>query len=440
MKKIYVFATLLFLILSLVIPVSANTAEAPLMVDLIAGQNQHAGDIKVWDDGTSLFVSYETVSPWCLTETHLAVVSSLDSIPQANGNPIPGQFPYKNTHNCATNFLYTIPLTKGACQIYIAAHAAVKSPESTETAWGNGLDFPGNNWGTYFLYEPNICKVTSTLTESATLSNTPTNMPTSTATNTPTGTPPTNTPTTISTDTPTGTLPTNTPTNTSTNTSTGTPPTNTSTSTSTNTPTTCQPTVVNADFSNIALGQSVEGMGVAAPNLNIDAKGTAIKIAEGASPVVYGAPNTSSFIPNGGLSPNGGFSDLVTKTAQQAHQYTFTFAPGTSVTKFSLHMLDFGDLNPSNSLNHLSTFTAYDANNNVVSQSELSYTADLNLQSPQYGNLNITGDAKTALPGQPGNWTWNVTGTSITKVILQFNIGFDPNIAFDTLSFTTRCP
>ncbi len=181
MKKIYVFAILLFLILSLVIPVSANTAEAPLVVDLIAGQNEHAGDIKVWDDSTSLYVLYETVNPWCLTETHLAVASSLDGIPQANGNPIPGQFPYKNTHNCATNFLYTIPLNKDVCQIYIAAHAAVKSLGSTETAWGNGLDFSGNNWGTYFLYKPNICMFTPTPNESATLTETPTNTPTSTS-------------------------------------------------------------------------------------------------------------------------------------------------------------------------------------------------------------------------------------------------------------------
>src|SRR5689334_13473943 len=208
MKKIYVPAALLFLILSLVIPVSANTGEAPLVVDLIAGQNEHAGEIKVWDDGTSLYVLYETVNPWCLTDTHLAVASSTDGIPQANGNPIPGQFPYSNKHNCATNFLYTIPLNKGVCQIYVAAHAAVKSPGSTETAWGNGLGFSGNNWGTYFLYEPNICRVTPTQSESTTLTNTPTSTLAPTSTNTPTGMPPTTTPS--NTNTPTGTPPTNT--------------------------------------------------------------------------------------------------------------------------------------------------------------------------------------------------------------------------------------
>ena len=448
MKKIYVFAILLFLILSLVIPVSANTAEAPLVVDLIAGQNEHAGDIKVWDDGTSLYVLYETVNPWCLTETHLAVASSLDGIPQANGNPIPGQFPYKNTHNCATNFLYTIPLNKDVCQIYIAAHAAVKSLGSTETAWGNGLDFSGNNWGTYFLYKPNICMFTPTPNESATLTETPTNTPTSTSTNTPTGTTPTNTPTSTSTDTPTGTPPTNTPTNTSTNTSTGTSPTNTPTSTatntptgtpptstSTNTPTTCQPTIVTANFSNIGVGQSVEGMGVVAPNLNITAaQGPAVKVLPLVDPTVYLALQNGINVVNGYMVPGGGFTDLTARNASQAHSYTFTFAPGTSVSTFSLHMLDYGDLNPTLNTNHFVSMTAYDTNGIVVSKQELSYTTTTALypQPP-------IGDA-SAPAGQPGNWTWKVSGTGIVKVVLESGIGFDPNIAFDTLSFTTQCP
>ena len=436
MKKIYVFATLLFLILSLVIPVSANTAEAPLIVDLIAGQNEHAGDIKVWDDGTSLYVLYETVNPWCLTETHLAVASSLDGIPQANGNPIPGQFPYKNTHNCATNFLYTIPLNKGVCQIYIAAHAAVKSPGSTETAWGNGLDFSGNNWGTYFLYEPNICKVTPTQSESATLTDSPTNTPASTSTNTPTGLPPTTTPS--NTNTPTGTL----PTNTLTNTPAGTPPTNTPAATSTNTPTACQPTVVNADFSKVPLGQSVEGLGVVAPGLNIDAKGTAVKLLPNVEPLAYFSNNNGVTSLNGYMASNGGFTDLTAKNALQPHLYTFTFAPGLLVSNFSLHMLDFGDWNPTISANHYVSMTAYDTLGNVIAKQEISYVTPPvgNPQSSDlFGNLAITGDA-SASPGQPGNWTWNISGNGMVKVVLEFGVGYDPNIAFDILSFKTECP
>ena len=100
-------------------------------------------------------------------------------------------------------------------------------------------------------------------------------------------------------------------------------------------------------------------------------------------------------------------------------------------------MLDFGDLNPSNDPVHYASITAFDVNNNIVSKSELSFVSDANYNSPQYGYLGTTGDAKLALPGQPGNWMWNVAGSGITKVVLDFGSGYDPNVAFDTLSF---CP
>jgi hypothetical protein len=201
--------------------------------------------------------------------------------------------------------------------------------------------------------------------------------------------------------------------------------------------------VVTADFSQVGVGQSVEGMGVVAPGLNIDAKGTAVMVMEGEEPIVYAAPNEGVTagrpVANGGMNVNGGFSDLATKTALQAHQYTFTFASGTTVSQFSLRMLDFGDFNPAGGLNHYVSMTAYNVNNAVVSKAELSYTASLDLTSSPYGNLNITGDAITAVPGQPGNWTWNVSGANITRIVLEFGDGYDPNIAFDTLTFTTEC-
>src|SRR6185295_7644920 len=101
-----------------------------------------------------------------------------------------------------------------------------------------------------------------------------------------------------------------------------------------------------ANFSQVQAGQSVEGLGVVAPYLNIDAKGTAVKVQQATEPLVYFAANDSGNV-NGGLTGGGGFSDLVTKNAMQAHLYNFTFAPGVSITNFSLHMLDYGDLNPS---------------------------------------------------------------------------------------------
>src|SRR5512132_1874856 len=105
MKRIiFLILALLAVLASLPDRSLAATQDDPLVVDLIAGQHTDVGDIKVWDDGTTLYVQYETVDPWCMTETHLAVASSLSDIPQANGNPIPGQFPYKKSFKCETSY------------------------------------------------------------------------------------------------------------------------------------------------------------------------------------------------------------------------------------------------------------------------------------------------------------------------------------------------
>jgi hypothetical protein len=254
------------------------------------------------------------------------------------------------------------------------------------------------------------------------------------ATPTPTtsGTPPTPTFTSSPTPTVTGTPPTFTPTSTPTSTPTG-----------TITPPACQPTTVTANFTQFAPGASVEGMGVVAPGLNIDAKGTAVRVAQGTDPQIYVAPNNASGAVNGAMVADGGFSDVTTKNAFQPHLYNFTFAPGVSVTNFSVHMLDYGDWNPTLSTSHYASMTAYDVNGNVVSKQELSYTT-LAEESPRssnlYGDLWLkNGDATTAAIGQPGNWIWNVSGNGIVRVVLEFGVGYDPNIAFDLLFFTVKC-
>ena len=257
--------------------------------------------------------------------------------------------------------------------------------------------------------------------------NTPTNTPTGTIT------PPTPTPTgtiTPPTPTPTGTV---------------TPP--TATPTGSVTPPVCTPVVVTANFSQIAVGTSIEGMGVVAPNLNIDAdaspNATAIRIAQGSSPILYNATGSGTLIANGGIAPSGGFSDLITQQAGQPHRYTFSFAPGVTVSNFSLHMLDFGDLNPTLSTNHSVTMTAYNASNIIITRHELSYLTLAHIlpsSSNIYGNLQMTGDAQGAVSGQPGNWTWNLFGSGISRVVLEFGVGHDPNIGFHLLSFCPQLP
>jgi len=181
----------------------------------------------------------------------------------------------------------------------------------------------------------------------------------------------------------------------------------------------------------------VEGMGVVAPGLNIDARGTAIKVVEGQEPIAYGA-GIGNAILNGGMFPGGGFTDEETRLARVPHMFTFTFDQGITVSQFSVRMLDFGDWNPTSASSTYGSMTAYNANGTVVSKQELSYTAT-NYNSPQYGNLAVTGDALRSAPGDPGNWTWKVTGSGIVKVVLEFGVGYDPLIALDVLSFTAEC-
>lgn len=259
---------------------------------------------------------------------------------------------------------------------------------------------------------------------------------TSTPTNTPTATP-TGTLTATSTATPTatGVTQTNTPTATATPTNT---PTNTPTGTLTSTPTSCVPTVVTPDFGQLPVGSSVEGLGTVHPLLNIDARGTALHVLAGAEPAVYASIVNGTAVFNAGMVAAGGFSDPATQSAGQPHQYTFTFAPGTTISNFTLQMLDFGDYNPTGSTSHLVTMTAYNTSNVAVASQQLSYTSVGGI-SPDYGNLLVSGDAVSASPGQPGNWTWDISGTGIVRISLDFGAGYDPNIGLHILSFAVDC-
>ena len=140
--------------------------------DLLAGQTILVGTVYVWNDGTNLYVQYETTGDWVMTETHLAVATTPGGIPQnKNDNPIPGHFPYNHEDlGCITSDPYTIPLSEiGAegveCEeiLYIAAHAVVQKQIGTdefrvpifqtETAWADGVPFADRgNWATYFEY------------------------------------------------------------------------------------------------------------------------------------------------------------------------------------------------------------------------------------------------------------------------------------------------
>lgn len=167
------------------------------------------------------------------------------------------------------------------------------------------------------------------------------------------------------------------------------------------TPVSCEPTVVMPSFAHIPIGGLVEGLGRVDPRLNIDAKNTAIDVLQGIDPSVYRSLVDGDPVISAGMVAGGGFSDYITKSNFDAHLYTVTFAPGVTISNFLLHMLDFGDFNPSGNPSHIVTMTAYDASNVAVSSQQLNYTTVGSI-SPVYG------DAINAAP-QSGNWTWNCT-------------------------------
>jgi len=203
-----------------------------------------------------------------------------------------------------------------------------------------------------------------------------------------------------------------------------------------------QPVTICADFSELAAGDTVEGLGTVAPYLNISTPidGDAVKIVANTSPAAFGGGNTAcgdTSILNGGIADGGGFSNVDALNAVAAHSYTFEFS--VPISKFSLHMLDYGDWNPSRASSHLAMMKAYDTDGGDVGYADISYTSD-GLGNPRvssnYGDLLCNnGDALTA-PGYPGNWTWIVSGVGITKVELTFPTGYDPGIGFDNLCFT----
>lgn len=127
-------------------PASATPSETSY--PLVAGQSEVVGSVYLSNDTEYLYVRYAIDDPgaWCIAEMHFAVASSYETIPQANGNPIPGQFPYSHyaEPDCLGEYAFPpIPLHEdwgAGDDLHVAAHAVVAMPvaECTETVWQIG--------------------------------------------------------------------------------------------------------------------------------------------------------------------------------------------------------------------------------------------------------------------------------------------------------------
>lgn len=115
---------------------------------LIAGKDwdNPAGVVTVRDDGTNLYVTFETTDGWILEDTHLYVGTEPPT------KAAPGRFPFKN-QTAYTILLSTLGVECGD-DLYIAAHAVVSRDGQEETAWADSYGIPFvKGWAMYFQYE-----------------------------------------------------------------------------------------------------------------------------------------------------------------------------------------------------------------------------------------------------------------------------------------------
>jgi hypothetical protein len=91
--------------------------------DLFAGKTTDVGDVFVWNDATNYYVEINMDDGWCMTESHVIVAATVAGIPQANGNPIPGQFPAGEDYNpCADGDTFTFAIAGVGAHPYVAVH------------------------------------------------------------------------------------------------------------------------------------------------------------------------------------------------------------------------------------------------------------------------------------------------------------------------------
>jgi hypothetical protein len=104
--------------------------------DLVAGQDELAGKVYVWDVFGDVYVQYVANHGWCILETHVEVAADAGSIPQGSGGPIPGQFSQGETFDdcvaLAGHYVFDDAFAAGG-EVVVAAHAAVRKLETTET-------------------------------------------------------------------------------------------------------------------------------------------------------------------------------------------------------------------------------------------------------------------------------------------------------------------
>ena len=197
----------------------------------------------------------------------------------------------------------------------------------------------------------------------------------------------------------------------------------------------------------LAAGTSIEGQGVIDEALIVTAStATGVALLQGQEPFLFTAPNSGNSTETG-CGNAATFGDASESEANRANDFTFSFANSGTVSLFSMRMLDYGDYNPAGATSHGVSLVAYDASGTIVDKSTLSYTSSADLLPGDGGgapgDLQIAGDACSAAPGDPGNYTFVVAGAGIASASLEFSHNgdasyqvSDPAIAFADICFT----
>lgn len=162
-------------------------------VNLLAGQHNDAGDVKIWNDHENVYVQVEMQNGWEMSHIHMFIgpkdvlLDPDNGYVNKNGSPKNGQFPINEDLDPAITestepWTYTISLeelyesfgvteetAEDVCPV-IALHAEVSKDGQSETAWGNGTNFVNkgekkngkgngnsNGGGNWSMYIDNYC-------------------------------------------------------------------------------------------------------------------------------------------------------------------------------------------------------------------------------------------------------------------------------------------
>lgn len=125
-------------------------------VDLMAGQHIKVGTVHYKNNSNgTIDVTYTVNAPWKISFVAL-YMGNCSQIPKnSTGNPIPGQFLYKQTFETGqTSVTLSVPRSAVPTCGCMAAHASVYNTQTgaTETAWGEGTRFTYTNWAMYYQY------------------------------------------------------------------------------------------------------------------------------------------------------------------------------------------------------------------------------------------------------------------------------------------------